>query len=230
MQQYTVCGYYDESGQIFCHHVYALNDCQATVAVATDHDDAVFTNIISGHVSEGDGIFFPGDSVVDASTVLCQPDVFGEIGNAVIDHGEASHVEDLSDEGVLRYQALYKLACDLRELWLTESVLLKTDIDQLVGLCNKVTPTDLIRYTGIMVIIEYVIKYSVLDDSIVRQFPETVIDELDGGDKVYRYHNLHGKWEVFSILPSGSIVWAAHVESKGMAEGLVKMLNAQKDQ
>lgn len=77
MNKYTVIGFYEESGQIFSHHVEANNSQQAFYVVAKDFPDANFLSAIKGHLSEGkDTIEFPGKSIVDADTVLAQEELF----------------------------------------------------------------------------------------------------------------------------------------------------------
>lgn len=77
MEKYTVIGFYEETHQIFCHHVEARNSQHAFYVVATDFPEANFIVAIKGHLTEGrDDIEFPGTSTVDAATVLEQSDVF----------------------------------------------------------------------------------------------------------------------------------------------------------
>jgi len=229
MKPYTVCGFYDETNQIFCHHVIANDDQQAAVVVATEYDDAVFTNIINGHLSEsGGGIAFPGETLVDAGTVLCQPDVFGVLGHGAFDETDTRGDSESTPNGILRYQPLYNLACKLKDLWSVESELLSSDIDCLVELCRSVTPRDLIIFSGLLVIIEYLNGNDEWEESTLRQFPELIMTELDEGEKVYRYHGTHEQWEVYSIAPSGTINWAANVISEDIAKSLITSLNANK--
>ena len=74
--EHTVIGYYESTGQIFCHHVTATDAMQAFRACAEDlglDEDALFVAVIPGeHLHEGEGIDFPGEGVVDAQTVLDQ--------------------------------------------------------------------------------------------------------------------------------------------------------------
>jgi len=55
MKNFTVIGFYEESHQIFIHHVKALDD----------------------HKCEGVDIEYPGESSVNSETVISQPEVFG---------------------------------------------------------------------------------------------------------------------------------------------------------
>lgn len=82
MNEYTVIGYYEESGQIFSHHVKASSPYQAFYVTAQSNSEAVFITVLTGHLKEGiDAIEFAGESVVSAETVLSQPEVFNCTGN-----------------------------------------------------------------------------------------------------------------------------------------------------
>lgn len=74
--KYTVIGYYEDSGQTFCHHKNSNSPQNAFYQVASEYESAVLISVVSGHLSEGNGIDFAGDSLVDAKTVLSQPEVF----------------------------------------------------------------------------------------------------------------------------------------------------------
>ena len=76
MQEYTVVGFYENNGQIFSHLVSARNSQHAFFVVAKEHPTATFVSAIKGRVVEGQGIEFAGDSLVDADTVVSQPEVF----------------------------------------------------------------------------------------------------------------------------------------------------------
>lgn len=76
MKPFTVIGFYNETHQIFNHHVQANNTEHAFFVVAQEHPDAVFTAAIAGYLYEDNGIGFPGESCVDAETVLDQPEIF----------------------------------------------------------------------------------------------------------------------------------------------------------
>jgi len=80
MHNYTVMGFYEESQQIFSHHVAAEDSSEAFAVVSQSHADAVFVAVLDGHLKEGKGIEFPGSALVDAETVIAQPNVFG-LGN-----------------------------------------------------------------------------------------------------------------------------------------------------
>lgn len=76
MNQYTVIGYYEENGQTFSHHVDATSPQNAFFKVAQEHSSACLIATLDGHLEEGKDITFAGESVVDAETILSQPDVF----------------------------------------------------------------------------------------------------------------------------------------------------------
>lgn len=75
--EFTVIGYREETGSIFCEHVEAHDDLSAFHVAAKDNEHITFVAVVPGHQSEGVGINFPGTGVVDASTVLEQREVFG---------------------------------------------------------------------------------------------------------------------------------------------------------
>lgn len=76
MKQFSVIGYYEENGQTFLDHVDATNGRVAMSVCASDRPDSTIVCALEGHVSEGAGIDFAGEGVVDAETILEQPDVF----------------------------------------------------------------------------------------------------------------------------------------------------------
>ena len=75
--EFSVLGFYEESGQTFLHHVLAETPNAAFAVVANRHRDAVLIATLDGHIKEGAGVTFSGESLVDAEAVLEQPDVFG---------------------------------------------------------------------------------------------------------------------------------------------------------
>lgn len=77
MNNYTVIGYYESNGQIFAHHVEADSIMGAFAVVAAMHSDAVMVCALGGEHHEGEELAFPGEGVVDAETILEQPEVFG---------------------------------------------------------------------------------------------------------------------------------------------------------
>lgn len=76
LTDFTVVGFYEENGQIFSHHVQATSANKAFFQVAQEHPSAEFLTAIEGHLNEGNGIEFCGESVVSADTVLSQSEVF----------------------------------------------------------------------------------------------------------------------------------------------------------
>jgi hypothetical protein len=78
MKNYTVIGYYEENGQIFSHHVVALSIAHSFLVASEQFEleDANLVTSIEGHVAEGKGIGFPGESVVDGETIINSPDVY----------------------------------------------------------------------------------------------------------------------------------------------------------
>lgn len=73
---FTVIGYHEDNGQIVCHHVEARNESAAFTAAAHAAPTMEMVVALPRHHMEGVTLFFPGESVVSASTVLDQPEVF----------------------------------------------------------------------------------------------------------------------------------------------------------
>ena len=71
MNKYTVIGHYEESGQIFMHHVIANTPEGAFYLCAELHPSAEFTCCLPGHLKEG-FVTFPGAGLVDSNTILEQ--------------------------------------------------------------------------------------------------------------------------------------------------------------
>ena len=74
---FTVISVDASSGKIYIDHVEAENASHAFAVAAATRDDAEFVASLPGHIAEGCGIEFAGESVVDSETVRDQPDVFG---------------------------------------------------------------------------------------------------------------------------------------------------------
>lgn len=77
LNDYTVIGYYESNGQIFCHHVKAGNIMGAFAVVASMDSDCIMVCAHLGKISEGESLAFPGEGVVDAETILEQPEIYG---------------------------------------------------------------------------------------------------------------------------------------------------------
>ena len=83
LKPFTVVSYSEVTGMIFKDQVHARDGIHAFAVVAANEraDNAVtFVCSIAGHLSEGEGIDFPGEGVVDSDTVIQQSDVFGDGG------------------------------------------------------------------------------------------------------------------------------------------------------
>lgn len=76
MRPFTVIGYYEECGQIFCDHVEAETVGGAFAVTASTRSDAELVCALPGHLQESEHIAFPGLGVVSAATVLEKPEVF----------------------------------------------------------------------------------------------------------------------------------------------------------
>lgn len=76
--KYAVIGYYDDNGQIFCHHVEARDafNAFAIVAAKADEDGMLPQFIAALPVSDTSRLEYPGEGVVSFETVLKQNDVF----------------------------------------------------------------------------------------------------------------------------------------------------------
>lgn len=69
MNHYSVLGFYEESGQSFCHHVRAVTPQAALKCVAEAFSAACFVAVIDGLLEEGQGITFPDEDLISAFTV-----------------------------------------------------------------------------------------------------------------------------------------------------------------
>lgn len=88
-QTFTVIGFYSDNAQIFAHQVLANDAMHAFAEVAGEHSSAEFICALPGAKNEDEHVFYPGDAVVCAETVLDQPDVFGQSTSA-----ESSNEDD----------------------------------------------------------------------------------------------------------------------------------------
>lgn len=108
MNKFTVLGFYEGNNQIFSHHVEAKDSASAFAVVSKIYKEANFVAVLEGHISEGQGINFPGDSLVDAETVLSQPEVFGT--------GELQPFKDVDQESCIEWMAAAREIADERGL------------------------------------------------------------------------------------------------------------------
>jgi hypothetical protein len=76
-RDFTVIGFYESTGQIFSHHVKSDSIMGAFAVVASMDCDAMPIAAIAGELHEGESVAFVGEGLVDAETILAQPDVFG---------------------------------------------------------------------------------------------------------------------------------------------------------
>ncbi|MEG3764921.1 hypothetical protein [Alteromonas sp. 14N.309.X.WAT.G.H12] len=76
MTTYTVFAFYDETGQSAAFHVEARNPSHAFFVAAKENTQATFLSAVKGALFEGEDVGFTGGSVVDASTILEQSEVF----------------------------------------------------------------------------------------------------------------------------------------------------------
>lgn len=76
MENYSVFGFYEETGQSFLDHVQANNEFDAMRVSAESRPDATYLCAMAGLLRESTGVAFAGEGVVDAQTILEQSDVF----------------------------------------------------------------------------------------------------------------------------------------------------------
>jgi len=69
LKQYTVMGFYNGSEQLFAHHVDAEDPQAAFMALAIDHEDAVFVAAIEGKLQDGEKLFMAGSVLLDAANI-----------------------------------------------------------------------------------------------------------------------------------------------------------------
>lgn len=77
-EPFTVIAFVEETGQLVAHHVVAHDASEAFTEAAKVDPTITFVVALPGHRSEDNDLFFPGEGVVDADTVLDQPEVFGK--------------------------------------------------------------------------------------------------------------------------------------------------------
>ncbi|WP_372997559.1 hypothetical protein [Marinobacter sp.] len=76
LENYSVFGFYEETGQSFLDHVLAINEYDAMRVSAESRPDATYLCAMAGLLRESAGVAFAGEGVVDAQTILEQSDVF----------------------------------------------------------------------------------------------------------------------------------------------------------
>lgn len=76
LDNFSVFGFYEESGQSFLDHVQAMNEFDAMRVSAESRPDATYLCAMAGLLRESAGVAFAGEGVVDAQTILEQSDVF----------------------------------------------------------------------------------------------------------------------------------------------------------
>jgi len=77
-EPFTVIAFVEDTGQIVAHHVVA-DDASNAFQLAAEIDPTItFVAALPGHQREDKELFFPGEGLVDAETVLDQPEVFGK--------------------------------------------------------------------------------------------------------------------------------------------------------
>lgn len=78
LQNYTVLGFIEQSGQILALHVQASSSQAAFTAAARINTALQMVVALPDWQSEGDQLTFPGEGLVGGETVLSQPEVFGD--------------------------------------------------------------------------------------------------------------------------------------------------------
>lgn len=74
--QWTVIAVYEHTGQIVAHHVQARSAMAAFARLAKNDPELSMVVALQGLQREGCELTFPGEGLVDGTTVLDQPDVF----------------------------------------------------------------------------------------------------------------------------------------------------------
>ncbi|MFV7771685.1 hypothetical protein [Shewanella marisflavi] len=124
------------------------------------------------------------------------------------------------------YESLYLFAGSLGELWRHAG---STDLDkaaQLVAELKSVDQTLLSQMPKVANIIEYAETHSQWANDIVYQWPNIVVDTLEGLDKQYAYRLDGDNWEVYSLSYTGEEEWKATVETETLATNIVAMLTS----
>lgn len=78
LQNYTVLGIIEQSGQTVALHVQASGSHAAFTAAARINPALQMVVALPEWQSDGDQLTFPGEGLVDGETVLSQPDVYGD--------------------------------------------------------------------------------------------------------------------------------------------------------
>jgi len=78
LQNYTVLGFIEQSGQTLALHVQASSSQAAFTAAARINPALQRVVALPDWQSEGSQLTFPGEGLVDGETVLSQPEVFGD--------------------------------------------------------------------------------------------------------------------------------------------------------
>lgn len=74
IKPYTVVTFGSDNQQIVCHHVTARDSNHAFAEAAKIDGCLEMVVALEGHQSEGDGIAFPGQYLVDSDTILSRPE------------------------------------------------------------------------------------------------------------------------------------------------------------
>lgn len=77
LSKLTVIAINEENGQIISHHVKAATSYAAFATVAAMDERLTLVTVLPGWLHEGTDIDFPGSTVVEGTTILEQPEVFG---------------------------------------------------------------------------------------------------------------------------------------------------------
>lgn len=105
MQKFTVVAFIEDTGQIVCHHVHARDALNAFAAATSLDMTMTMVAALPGWLHEGEGVTFPGEGLVDAQTVLDQPEVFGAVPTA--------HALDFTDEAAGDSAPVARVVIDL---------------------------------------------------------------------------------------------------------------------
>lgn len=117
LKPFTVLGFNGSTGQIFAHHIDAIDGCHAFAIIASKYQNAEFVAAVEGHLAEATGLTFPGESVVDAETVIEQPEVFGSADRSSSNDSSIARryrYDSLNDDDLAH---LCQFALSSGELW-----------------------------------------------------------------------------------------------------------------
>ncbi len=70
MKKFTVLGFYEDSGQLYCDHFEGDNTDTVLSQLADNLPDLMVVAVLPGHLQEPDDIVFPGSHIAPAGDWL----------------------------------------------------------------------------------------------------------------------------------------------------------------